>query len=272
MESVSLLLWPAELRVEVFRRMAFGDVVSLWSAEPRWVDAEFPGWIFHQAVGVPLVPFAGSPEELAFVRRHVDRRCCCMCGYILLIVQAVLVSEKVSVTCRTVWNGSAEWWLTRESGRVPEGCGRETCKGCRRCPGVEWVVPRGFVVVRVGRESLSEDGVVVAVLSRSTLSVVCRGVAEWRLHCERPQCSEGALVIEEVYRASGAACECGGLGFLLCGRCGLVGVGGVVRFGGQDGFMGVFPFGAGHWFTGVIDAVGRVVRSGKCVEWLACSA
>lgn len=91
---------------------------------------------------------------------------------LFLTMEVVLVEHHVSVTCSVFGGGSVEWYLTRESGRVPSKC---KCKDCVVCgtwkDGVEKVKPQACFVLKM---LIPTDGktivdVWITLLGESTL-------------------------------------------------------------------------------------------------------
>jgi hypothetical protein len=180
------------------------------------------------------------------------------------------VEHGVSVTWE-VDCGTTRLWLTKESGCVPAGCWDGMgCKSCSR-----WMVARGGagaakaylvlkVVVRLHYTAWSRCAIgelrmeSLAMLSERVVPVLQQlclrdggGGGESRVYVRAVDYRRVCAMLHRLERGGRRG------GDLYAGA----------RFVLQDGYKGVKPYGDGHWFTGMTDAVGEVNSWGGM--WLA---
>ncbi|KAF2677003.1 hypothetical protein K458DRAFT_166997 [Lentithecium fluviatile CBS 122367] len=182
--------------------------------------------------------------------------------------QAVLVEQYVSVTRWGRWEGWTEWWLTRESGRVPVRCRPEGCWKCGVPELMDTVVePQSCLVARDG-EGYADSLVVLGELSSATWARFVRAILFDGVVSRRKWYTKMAGVLfHGDHGVDGRRCGCGmGFGRWDAGhgdRCTVWVL--------QRWFRGFFPEGRSCWFKGVTDAVGDVVWDDGCVRpWLLC--
>jgi hypothetical protein len=144
--SVNLLLMVVE-RVEGVRELASLSQVSHLFRDV--VERGVRGWVQLQPVGVGLETF--SDQEVCFVRQHVE------CAYLFSLSlleefcadgSAVFQELAVSITCSVGAESPAEWWLTRESGKLPSHCGVQGCWACATFSDGGKVPPQAVLVVK----------------------------------------------------------------------------------------------------------------------------
>lgn len=176
----------------------------------------------------------------------------------------------MSVTCE-VSAGAVLWWVTRESGMVPPGCGDLQCGVCGASGGSR-VRTRGYVVVKaVGPGGC--DAVAIGLLCPLTLGVVAgRFVEDVRrlfFGSESRWAARSAelfLLAEQGLYSHRLQSWCG-TEDRECARCdcGCVAQG---RLLWRDRYAGVFPCRDASWWSGVTDAAGMV--GGGDLPWLMC--
>lgn len=161
----------------------------------------------------------------------------------------------MSLSCSVGTRGDVEWWLTRESGWVPQPCCREEGEDgiFIKVPRVQRVSPKVYVALVVG-----EEGVVFAELSSDSLSVLlCRvmpAVQEVVMSREPMAVADWLSGFWLGLFSSGVACGCDV--DAVCDSCGALNVG-QGRFVEQGRYMGLYPCGSAHWWSGVSDAAGE---------------
>lgn len=195
----------------------------------------------------------------------------------------VLAELGVSVTC-SIGVLATEWWLTRESGCFPPRCerGPSDCTVCTtRVGDASGVPPRAYVIVKADvtwmgeyAERMHTEFVSFGMLSEALEVVASRVVSVVRV----VRAEEGRDGLESLFAATAhgsctckTECSCGqsvGLDPLWDGFFSSE-VGSLLV--GMPKFLGAYPCGDRHWFSGVSDAVGEVLFCvGGKVPWLLC--
>jgi hypothetical protein len=173
-----------------------------------------------------------------------------------------MIPRHVSVTCEMKHNGDLRWWLTKESGQLPELCLYGGWSGCCAWSGDRAALKNAYFVVKLESERPEELYVISTVIGISELSVVMvRRVAECVLAYSQPKSGLSEVVTSQRHHQfRGQYCTTGlrtSLGAIL-----------IADFVIQDSFCGVFPSDKKSWWRGVTDAAGLARRSGP--EWMVC--
>jgi hypothetical protein len=189
----------------------------------------------------------------------------------------------VSVTCVVKSNGDVLWFLTKESGAVPE-CGVVECPRCVRSR--RWKAnPQGWVVIQAevcsGRTAWWEAAFgklcvdTLSVVERRLLPMLVEAVEEGRSpHAERMW--NGNHPVSDVMRLLGeglfsGASQCGCACSRVCAVCVAlsrreVGFVPQLRFSGVNAYRG-----SRAWFLGVSDGIDIVRDSlGRRPSWMTC--
>jgi hypothetical protein len=191
----------------------------------------------------------------------------------------------VTVTC-CIHDGRVSWFLTKESGQVPDCAEPEVC-GCLEGHEGDSVQPTGYVIVKHSASwwwsTVQWSEVIVGQLCRESLLVVERRVVLLLAMLRSSPCVPvGVLASEEIATwvrlagavsalfdsgafSSGFSCGCVITG--VCDACRAV-CGVRQRFESVFSYEGVFPYGNEHWWSGVTDGVDCVRGS---VLWLRCA-
>jgi len=259
---------PAELVELVEDSFVSGTTFSEFVADTRAFaglvcrrEALFARWLRKQPGGRPLVPFAGSQEELAFMREHITGKHDMRMAVSYSNRKTVLVEQRVSLTCNLEASGS-QWWLTRESGRVPanyEG-------GVPCMEGIE--LAKAYVLVRVVRplcmrkQQIADVG--ISDMCAPSLDWVVEGIAPYvqPLVLDRVDGHVECTSTEECPTAYHARRQF----WIQCSFSG--GVRGTSQWLLRDRFNGVFPSGRGHWWRGVTDAADESSGFAQSGLWL----
>lgn len=182
----------------------------------------------------------------------------------------VLSSNVVSLTCHVEADARVRWWLTKESGRVPP-CVYEGCARIRTHLAPE-SLRQAYLVIMVrhpGRHVWTEPTrrIAFARLDRAALHFVGRRIIPSISGCDG---KDRQYVVGWIFRSfrhglfSGlASCECG-FHRGICAHCAAQAQ---VRFVWENGFSRVLPYGDGHWYRGVTDAVDDPIEADA---WLQC--
>lgn len=184
-----------------------------------------------------------------------------------------LSSAGVTVTCSVSAEDGVYWYFTLESGRLPLVCGGEDCSVCKMeqnctggvprraylvlrvdkhwCTGFDWSVvgthEYSLVVERLCVEAFDEvrGGMMRAAVRLSRCNgLACEGDGEWlqwMAKYDAPMC-------EYVEQEQAVMCS---------------------RWVRVECYRGVFPFGGGHWFTGITDSIGD--KRGAEGDWMRCN-
>jgi hypothetical protein len=187
----------------------------------------------------------------------------------------VLRKHGVSVACKVHFNGTEEWWLTRESGEFPrcgdpEGCGCDAT-GC----GAEELRVAYMVVMASRGPGDRRYRVGFAALSAAAVGTVLRGVcatepASFVSHATPSGVERLVTGLRDGFWSSGALCGCGRVETGLCDGC-KVEERRLCTFLVSERYRGVYPRGRGHWFVGVSSALEGAEADGECA-WLRCGA
>lgn len=176
----------------------------------------------------------------------------------------------VSVTCEVMYRGETLWWLTRESGRVPGRC----CGACGRCGEEQegsFIRPVAYVVLKGTfhiDSGLCRD-VAFARMSGVAVQAIREFVSEYMRDGEDEsermrRTTEVMWKLEAGLFSGGARCVCDPLRG-VCDGCKVLPLISR-RFVVQQRFLGVYPRGMRHWWSGITDAVGEADRFGRL--WL----
>lgn len=179
----------------------------------------------------------------------------------------------VSVRCKASDDGDPEWFMCKESGRLP------VCEEPGRCgcdEGLELVcIPQAHVVIRIDCvvRGISHSGVAIGLLSRSGL-IAAERIMESHSALKSVNWTQEELEakVKRMFMAleNGAFSACKGelcTPFSVCEMCFELPYL-RRRFVKQQGYYGVLPRGQQHWFSGVTDACGDVWPSS--MPWLRC--
>jgi hypothetical protein len=181
----------------------------------------------------------------------------------------------VSVTSVAERDGSTEWFLTKESGRMPggQGCEAHGAQGGGDLRGsyaihVRKVPKYPFTVVFIAGlcdMAMEVCGTLARVDAGCLGGYSMCGAAADELAMDRQACVWRS-VGNGAY-SSGERCKCSEMRAVeagtVCESCSALEAG-CRLFVEQDCFLGVHPRGTGHWFHGVTDAVPRSCGT----EWM----
>ena len=266
--------------------LSVGDLRALRNSSRSWlavVDLGIRHWLRAQAVGTPMQPF--SRADLGFALRMLGK-CSVGGSNAESHTEGTLV---VSVTCEIDTRGRVQWWLTRESGRVPRCEDTVRCPRCSSRAGREVIAPKAYLVVKcwphLGQRSVSRFAPFqrekVVFLARRILPLALEGFTDF------PEGSRGSHAqgvqawgaADRVFRSMAlggfnsapGSCRCCVGKTLVCRACEPPNwdsddTGWVMK----KGFSGVFPFGMDDPFSGVTDAVGDTTPEGRA--WLRCDS
>lgn len=186
------------------------------------------------------------------------------------LLLAELRLRSVSVTCHAS-GARTKWWLTRESGSLPQVCGDAECCSCEWSDVGELPAQAYLVVVLQGRGTRAQ--VAISRLSlRDARTVVSRVLPLWRQH----RAGVGRAVTLANMLSSGAFsrglyCACS-VQQGACGSCKQASLH-QRRWVWRNGFTGVYPAALCRWFTGLTDAVDiPAIRRATGSTWLSCSS
>lgn len=281
METLPVETWGAVVRAMKPDGFMYDWIVAERMCEANGNDIEpfFTQWIRGQEAGKQFGIGGGSEEEMDFVRRHVEgKRRGSRGGCARLIKLAVFLGEVVSVAVvkSPSRSGGAQVggmiWLCKESGWLPP-CERGSCEEKKIEEGARkaylGVFPRGYKMV-----SGADSGVVLlAELTEESVRICVEWVIPELRWLEGKRDSDHYRHARAFFKSftegkfsSGAQCRCAGNGDWVCGACQVV-----ARerrlFISSIRYEGLYPFGEGHWFTGVTDMCWAWSGS---YQWLFC--
>jgi hypothetical protein len=143
-ESMDAL--PSEVKLLVVENtVSVADLRDLRSSSQSWgavVDLGIRHWLRVQPMGTTMQPFLPADQEFAL---RILGSCRAAGSSAEVHEEGALV---VSITCDVGTRGSVQWWLTRESGRVPRCKDTADCRRCSSRAGGEGILPKAYVVVK----------------------------------------------------------------------------------------------------------------------------
>lgn len=181
-----------------------------------------------------------------------------------------MISRATSLTHRVSRLGEARCWLTKESGSLPESTG----DGCTRCAFRQHAgdTRQAYMVIvadHPGERVWTEPPrrVAFAQLDARTITVAFAYIAPIMLgkgSAERlPALRTLFVLFRKGLFSSSIDCECG----IHRGVCAPCEMQQQPRFVWENGFSRLYPFGRGHWYRGVSDAVDYGPNEHR---WLQC--